>query len=123
MIGLLDANNFFVPCERVFYPDLLKRPVAVLSNNLDDHQAAVFSPNFSLYGVMSARMMNLIESLVPRMEVYSIDEAFIDFSSVAHVEEVTHHIRNRIWQSLGIQTSIGIAETKTLSKVVNHFGG
>src|SRR5689334_9546836 len=110
MIALLDANNFFVSCERVFRPDLMKKPVAVLSNNdgciisrsnevkllgvpmgvpyfkykeiLTDHNVAIFSSHFTLYGDMSGRMMTLIDSLVPRMEVYSIDEAFIDLSGM-----------------------------------------
>ena len=113
MIGLLDGNNFFASCERVFRPDLVGRPVAVLSNNdgciiarsaevkalgipmgatyfkikdiLLKNHVAVFSSNFSLYGDMSARMMTLIESHVPRLEVYSIDEAFIDFSGMGNI--------------------------------------
>jgi len=149
MIGLLDVNNFFASCERVFRPDLLLRPIAVLSNNdgciiarsnevkalgipmgapyyqvkkiLDAHHVAVFSSNFCLYGDMSCRMMNLLHSLVPKMEVYSIDEAFIDFSGVRDVEALSHHIRNQIWQILGIPTSLGVGETKTLAKVANHL--
>jgi DNA polymerase V len=149
MIGLLDANNFFVSCERVFRPDLLNRPVAVLSNNdgcfisrsnevkalgvpmgapyykikklLEHHNVAVFSSNFALYGDLSSRMMSLIEAIVPKMEVYSIDEAFIDFYGVKYIEALCHHIREHIWRSLGIPTSIGIAQTKTLSKVANHL--
>jgi DNA polymerase V len=149
MIGLLDANSFFASCERVFRPDLMKRPVAVLSNNdgniiarsnevkalgipmgapyykikklLIQHGVAVFSSNFALYGDISLRMMRLIESRVPQMEVYSIDEAFIDFSGIIEVESLARHIRDVIWQSIGIPTSIGIAKTKTLAKVANHF--
>lgn len=149
MIGLLDANNFFASCERVFRPDLIGHPVAVLSNNdgciiarsnevkalgipmgapyykvkniLTAHRVSVFSSNFSLYGDMSCRMMNLLHSLVPRVEVYSIDEAFIDFSGVRDIESLSHHIRNQVWQGLGIPTSIGIARTKTLAKVANHL--
>jgi DNA polymerase V len=149
MIGLLDANNFFVSCERAFRPDLGTRPVAVLSNNdgciiarsnevkalgipmgapyyqvkkiLDAHHVCLFSSNFSLYGDMSCRMMNLLHSHVPKMEVYSIDEAFIDFSGISDVETPSHHIRNQIWRGLGIPTSLGIAKTKTLAKVANHL--
>jgi len=66
-------------------------------------------------------MMTLIESFVPRIEVYSIDEAFIDFTGITHTESLAHHIRNQIWQSIGIPTSIGIAQIKTLAKVANHF--
>jgi len=149
MIGLLDANNFFASCERVFRPDLLLHPIAVLSNNdgciiarsnevkalgipmgapyyqvkkiLDAHHVAVFSSNFCLYGDMSCRIMNLLHALVPKMEVYSIDEAFIDFSGVADVEAFSHHIRNQIWRVLGIPTSLGVGKTKTLAKVANHL--
>lgn len=149
MIALLDANNFFVSCERVFRPDLTNKPVAVLSNNdgniiarsnevkalgipmgapyyqikkiLKYNNVTVFSSNFGLYGDLSSRMMSLIEGMVPRMEVYSIDETFIDFSGVADIEGLSHYIRACLWQSLGIPTSIGIAKTKTLSKVANHF--
>jgi DNA polymerase V len=149
MIGLLDANNFFVSCERVFRPDLMNKPVAVLSNNdgclisrsnevkaigvpmgapyfkykeiLTDHNVAIFSSHFTLYGDMSGRMMTLIESLVPRIEVYSIDEAFIDLLGIKDIEHLCNHIRNTIWRSLGIPTSIGIAKTKTLAKVANHY--
>jgi DNA polymerase V len=149
MIALLDANNFFVSCERVFRPDLMNKPVAVLSNNdgclisrsnevkalgvpmgapyfkykeiLKDHNVAIFSAHFTLYGDMSGRMMDLIDSLVPRIEVYSIDEAFIDLSGVRDIEALCNHIRNLIWRSLGIPTSIGIAKTKTLAKVANHY--
>jgi DNA polymerase V len=149
MIALLDANNFFVSCERVFRPDLMKRPVAVLSNNdgcfisrsnevkllgipmgapyfkykeiLDDHNVAIFSSHFTLYGDMSGRMMALIDSLVPRMEVYSIDEAFIDLSGIKDIEILCNHLRKTILRSLGIPTSIGIAKTKTLAKVANHY--
>lgn len=149
MIGLLDGNNFFASCERVFRPDLLGRPVAVLSNNdgciiarssevkalgipmgapyfkikdiLSKNQVTIFSSNFSLYGDMSARMMALIETCVPKMEVYSIDESFIDFSGITNLEEEAHRLRELIYQCLGLPTSIGIAQTKTLSKIANHF--
>ena len=149
MIALLDANNFFVSCERVFRPDLMNRPVAVLSNNdgclisrsneakalgvpmgapyfkykdvLTDHNVAIFSSHFTLYGDLSSRMMSLIESLVPKIEVYSIDEAFIDLSGIKNIEALCHHIRHTIWRSLGIPTSIGIAKTKTLAKVANYY--
>lgn len=149
MIALLDANNFFVSCERVFRPDLMNKPVAVLSNNdgcvisrsnevkalgipmgapyfkykeiLTDHNVAIFSSHFTLYGDMSGRMMNLIDSFVPRMEVYSIDEAFIDLSGVKDIETLCNRIKNTLWRSLGIPTSIGIANTKTLAKVANHY--
>lgn len=149
MIGLLDGNNFFVSCERIFRPDLMKRPVAVLSNNdgniiarshevkalgipmgapyyqikklLEQHRAVIFSSNFALYGDISSRMMQIIESLAPGIEVYSIDEAFIDFSGIKETENLARYIRERVWQILGVPTCIGIAKTKTLAKVANHF--
>jgi DNA polymerase V len=149
MIGLLDANNFFVSCERVFRPDLLKRPVAVLSNNdgnvvarsnevkamgvpmgapyhkikklLEVHNTAVFSSNFALYGDISSRMMMLVESLVPRVEIYSIDEVFIDFAGIKDPQALAHHLKAHIWQALGVPISVGIAKTKTLAKVANHM--
>ncbi|MGV8949400.1 MAG: Y-family DNA polymerase [Candidatus Paracaedibacter sp.] len=149
MIALLDANNFFVSCERVFRPDLMNKPVAVLSNNdgclisrsnevkalgvpmgapyfkykevLTDHNVAIFSSHFTLYGDMSGRMMTLIESLVPRLEVYSVDEAFIDLSGIKDIEKICTHIRKTILRSLGIPTSIGIGKTKTLAKVANYY--
>lgn len=151
MIALLDANNFFVSCERVFRPDLMKRPVIVLSNNdgciisrsnevkalgvpmgapyfkykevLNDHNVAIFSSHFTLYGDMSGRMMNLIDSLAPRMEIYSIDEAFIDLSGIKdrNIEILCNRIRSTLWRSLGIPASIGISKTKTLAKVANHY--
>lgn len=148
MIGLLDANNFFASCERVFRPDLALRPVAILSNNdgciiarsnevkaigipmgapyykvkkiLDAHKVAVFSSNFTLYGDMSCRMMNLLHSFVPRMEIYSVDEAFIDLSGISNIEAFSHHIRYQIRKALGIPTSLGIGKTKTLAKVANY---
>jgi DNA polymerase V len=149
MIGLLDANNFFVSCERVFRPDLLNKPVVVLSNNdgnvvarsnevkamgvpmgapyfkikklLEAHNTTVFSSNFALYGDISSRMMVLVESLVPKVEIYSIDEVFIDFAGIKDVLALAHHLRAYIWQALGVPTSLGIAKTKTLAKVANHL--
>jgi DNA polymerase V len=151
MIALLDANNFFVSCERVFRPDLMYKPVVVLSNNdgciisrsnevkalgvpmgapyfkykeiLTDHDVAVFSSHFTLYGDISGRMMTLIDSLVPRMEIYSIDEAFIDLSGFKDkdIETLCNCIRNTLWRSLSIPSSIGISKTKTLAKVANYY--
>ena len=149
MIGLLDANNFYASCERVFRPDLENRPVAVLSNNdgcviarsaevkalgiamgapyfkvrklLELNRAVVFSSNYTLYGDMSGRMMALLYSLVPKVEVYSIDEAFMDFAGIADLEALAQSVRLKIRKNLGIPTSIGISATKTLAKVANHL--
>jgi DNA polymerase V len=149
VIGLIDANNFYVSCERLFRPDLQAQPVVVLSNNdgcvisrsneikalgipmaaplfqvqelLDQHQASVFSSNFALYADLSARVMSILEEVAPRVEVYSIDEAFLDFSGIQDSSKTAQHIRDRIAACLGIPTCIGIAPTKTLAKVANHL--
>jgi DNA polymerase V len=147
MIGLLDANNFYASCERVFRPDLENRPLVVLSNNdgciiarsaevkalgipmgapyfkfkkiLEDNNVGVFSSNYTLYGDMSGRMMILLHTLVPKVEVYSIDEAFLDFSGIDDTEPMAQIIRQKISKNLGIPTSLGISTTKTLAKVAN----
>ena len=149
MIGLIDCNNFYVSCERIFRPDLQNKPVIVLSNNdgcaisrsnevkalgvsmgaplfqiqrlLEAHQTAIFSSNFALYGDISSRVMQLVESLAPKIEVYSIDEAFIDFSGLADISKTALHIRQQIATCIGIPTCIGVAPTKTLAKVANHI--
>lgn len=88
---------------------------------LEDYNVKVFSSNFTLYSDISSRMMTIIESLVPRIEIYSIDEAFMDFSGIKDIEKFATHIRHTLWHSLGMPTSIGIAKTKTLAKVANSF--
>ena len=148
LIGLLDCNNFYVSCERVFRPDLQYRPVVVLSNNdgciiarsneikalgipmgapyfkikslLEANNTAIFSSNFSLYGDLSARIMSILESLAPKIEVYSIDEAFIDFTGIQNPHSLATNIREQILQQVGIPTCVGISLTKTLSKVANR---
>lgn len=148
MFGLMDCNNFYASCERLFRPDLEYRPVVVLSNNdgcviarsnevkamgvpmgaplfqvqelLKQHQTAIFSSNFALYADISHRVMGLLETLVPHVEVYSIDEAFIDFTGISSVREVALHIRQKIKQDIGIPTCIGIGRTKLLAKIANH---
>ena len=149
LFGLIDGNNFFVSCERIFRPDLIDKPVVVLSNNdgcfisrsnevkalgipmgaplfkykwlIDHHKVEVFSSNFALYGDISNRLMGMVASLVSRLEIYSIDEAFIDFTDTPAVLKKAHHIRQQTLQCLGIPTCIGIAPTKTLAKVANHL--
>ncbi len=149
MIGLLDCNNFYVSCERVFRPDLINRPVAVLSNNdgciiarsdevkalgipmgipyfqvkslLERSNAAVFSSNFALYGDISARVMAVVEAIAPKVEVYSIDEVFIDFTGTTEIKPIAMCIRNAVFKELGIPTSVGISSTKTLTKVANRL--
>ena len=150
MFALIDCNNFYVSCERVFDPKLKHRPVVVLSNNdgciiarsneakalgikmgepafkikhiIEQNNITVFSTNFSLYGDFSDRVMSILTSLVSDIEIYSIDEAFVDFSIWEEKEyhEQAMYIRKIIKQRTGIPVSIGISTTKTLAKVANH---
>lgn len=141
--GLVDCNNFFVSCERLFRPDLQKKPVLVLSSNdgcvisrsnevkalgipmgiphfeikdsIKKNEITVFSSNFALYRDISARVMETLASLVDDIEVYSIDEAFFTVE-VEHAHTVGTAIRQRIGSWIGIPVSVGIAETKTLAK-------
>lgn len=145
MLALADCNNFYASCERVFQPSLHNKPVIVLSNNdgcviarsneakalgvkmgepvfklkelIKRKNISVFSSNFTLYGDMSKRVMSTIREEVKRMEVYSIDESFMDFSGEAEVEEKAIALRKKVLQHTGIPISIGIAPTKTLCKV------
>lgn len=149
MLALLDGNNFYVSCERVFRPSLCGRPVVVLSNNdgcaisrSDEAKALgvkmgqpyhefrrlegqagliILSANFALYGDMSDRMMSLAAGLGPGQEIYSIDECFIDLQGVrGDLAARAHAIRARILRWIGLPTCIGIAQTKTLAKLANH---
>lgn len=149
MLALLDGNNFYVSCERVFRPSLQGRPVVVLSNNdgcaisrsdeakalgikmaqpfhefrqLEDRAGLVsLSANFTLYGDMSDRMMTLAAGLGPGQEIYSIDECFIDLQGVRDPATRARAIRARIHRWIGIPTCIGIAPTKTLAKLANRI--
>ncbi len=150
MIALLDGNNFYASCERVFQPRLNGRPVVVLSNNdgcaiarsdeakalgikmgapffeiryLEDQAGLVaLSANFELYGDMSDRMMSLAAGLGHRQEIYSIDECFVDLEGIpGDLTLRARKIRARIHQWIGIPTCIGIAPTKTLAKLANHI--
>lgn len=145
----IDGNTFYASCERVFRPDLRRRPVVVLSNNdgcivtltkeakalglkrgipyfkakavLEGNDAAVFSSNYELYGDMSRRMMQTIASLVPAIEPYSIDECFAEVSGVPELTAVANNVRERVLQWVGIPTCAGIGPTKTIAKLANHF--
>jgi DNA polymerase V len=149
MFALLDCNNFYCSCERVFRPELNGKPVVVLSNNdgnviarsneakalgitmgapafeleelFQKHQVHVFSSNYELYGDMSARVMDALAELVPEVEVYSIDEAFLDLSHIptASLEGFCRGIKATVKQWTGIPVSIGVGPTKTLAKVAN----
>jgi DNA polymerase V len=147
-IALIDCNSFYASCERVFRPDLLRTPIVVLSNNdgcviarsadakpyvkmgapyfqikhdLKRWGIVPFSSNYALYGDMSERVMSVIESLVPALEVYSIDEAFADLTGIpGSLEQLGREIRAKILQNTGIPTGVGIATTKALAKLANH---
>lgn len=150
MYALVDGNNFYVSCERVFRPSLRGRPVVVLSNNdgcaiarsneakalgiamaepwhqvrsrLPDAGVVALSANFTLYGDMSNRMMSLAAGLGPAQEIYSIDECFVDMTGMrGDVTARSHRLRERILQWIGVPTCVGIAPTKTLAKLANHI--
>ena len=150
-IALIDCNSFYVSCERLFNPKIRKKPVVVLSNNdgciisrsneakalgikmgepyfkakdiIVKNNVQVFSSNYSLYGDISRRVMRTLKRFNSEIEVYSIDEAFLDLSNFSddEIESVGIEIRSIILQWTGIPTSIGIAKTKTLSKIANHI--
>lgn len=151
MFAIVDCNNFYASCERLFRPDLHQQPIIVLSNNdgcviarsneakalnikmgqpyfqikkwCQTHHVHVFSSNYTLYGDLSARVMRVIEEQWPDIEIYSIDEAFLDLSSlpVEQHESFCHQLREKIWRHVGIPTSIGIGATKTLAKAANFI--
>jgi DNA polymerase V len=148
LFGLMDCNNFYASCERLFRPELAARPVVVLSNNdgcviarsaeakalgipmgapayqwereFKTNGVAVFSSNYALYGDLSARVMSILADMAPAVEVYSIDEAFVDLSGVADPVGLSREMRARVLQWTGIPVSIGIARTKTLAKAAGR---
>ena len=149
LIALADCNNFYVSCERVFRPDLIGKPVVVLSNNdgcvvarskevkdlgikmgvplfqiqqlVNQHQIQLFSSHYSLYADMSARVMSILEEFAPRLEVYSIDEAFLDLTGVCHQDPIAygHRIKKAVVRATGIPICVGMGPTKTLAKLAN----
>jgi DNA polymerase V len=151
VFAVVDCNNFFVSCERVFQPHLNKRPVVVLSNNdgcaisrsneakalgikmgepffkfehlVKAHNVAVFSSNFPLYSDLSQRIMSILQEEVHSVEMYSIDEAFLDLSHIPneHRTQWMLDLKAKIYQWVGVPVSIGCAETKTLAKVAVHY--
>lgn len=148
VFALIDCNSFYASCERVFRPDLAKTPIVVLSNNdgcviarsydakpfvkmgapyfqikdmLRKEGIVAFSSNYALYGQISERVMSLIESMVPALEIYSIDEAFALLTGVpGSLDALGRTLRARILQCTGIPVGVGIARTKTLAKLANH---
>ena len=151
MFALADCNNFFASCERVFRPDLQGKPVIVLSNNdgcaiarsneakalgikmgdplfkirdiVERHHVAVFSGNMALYGDMSQRVRWVLEEYAPSIEVYSIDEAFLDLRGIANIDfdAYAKEISARCWKLTSIPVSVGIAPTKTLAKIASKL--
>lgn len=149
-VALVDCNNFYVSCERVFNPKLEGKPVVVLSNNdgcavarsnevkalgvkmgepwfkleqlAKQHGIIALSSNYSLYGDLSARVMSILATFSPKQEVYSIDECFLDLDGFApeSLAEYGQTIRKTIRRNVGIPVCVGIAETKTLAKLANH---
>ncbi len=150
MFALVDCNNFYASCERVFNPNLRDKPVVILSNNdgcvisrsdeakkfipmaapafkyaadFDRLGIHVFSSNYPLYGDMSERVMNILSQFTPDIEVYSIDEAFLGFEGFHNTDFTLYgkQIKQRIATWTGIPTCVGIASTKALSKVANKI--
>ena len=149
--ALVDCNNFYASCERAFNPKLNGKPIVVLSNNdgcivarsneakalgipmgsplfkmrdiIEKNSVNVFSSNYTLYGDMSRRVMEILGEFSPEMEIYSIDEAFLNFSrlAVGDLSEYAKEIRKKVIKWTGIPVSIGIAKTKTLSKAANKL--
>ena len=151
MFALADCNNFFASCERVFRPDLQGKPVIVLSSNdgcavarsneakalgikmgdpffkirhiVAKHNVAVFSGNMALYGDMSQRVRWVLEEFAPSIEVYSIDEAFLDLRGIKEIDfdRYAKKISQRCWKMTSIPVSVGIAPTKTLAKIASKL--
>ena len=150
-VALIDCNSFYVSCERLFNPKIQNVPVVVLSNNdgcvisrsneakklgirmgepyfkvkdlVKKNNVRIFSSNYALYGDLSRRVMKVLKGFTDKIEIYSIDEAFLDLSHIKNeqVEEYGKQIRERVLKWTGIPTSVGISNTKTLSKVANHI--
>ncbi len=149
--ALIDCNNFFASCERVFCPELQAKPVIVMSNNdgcviartsevkalgvpmgvpifkvrdiIKDNRVTLFSANFELYGDISQRIVRILREVTPLIEVYSIDESFMDMSQliVGNPHKWARDLKDRIWNEVGVPVSIGIASTKTLAKVASTY--
>ena len=151
MFALVDCNSFYASCERVFRPDLRTKPVVVLSNNdgcvvaltkeaknlgvkmcdpwfkiereFKQKGGVAFSSNYELYGDISSRIMSILEELAPKVEVYSIDEAFLDLTGISHcmnLEEFGRTCQKQIMQYTGMPVRVGIGPTKTLAKAASY---
>ena len=150
MYAILDCNNFYASCERVFNPSLQSKPIVILSNNdgcviarsneakqyvpmgavafkykevFKKHNIHIFSSNYALYGDMSNRVMNIAAYFTPNIEIYSIDEAFLKFNKFENCDFNAYglRIRNKVYKWTGLPVSIGFAHTKALSKIANKI--
>ncbi len=151
MFGLIDCNNFYASCQRVFEPHLIGKPVVILSNNdgcviarsneakalgipmgapafeykklFEDNNVHVYSSNYALYGDMSSRVMNILTTFSPEIEVYSIDEAFLKLKGFNYfdLEQYGKTIQRTVTKGTGIPISVGFAPTKALAKVANKI--
>ncbi len=152
MIAMVDCNSFYASCEQVFRPDLWGKPVVVLSNNdgciiaankeakllthipmfeavykikhiLREHKVTCFSSNYTLYGEMSQRVMHILGTFSPSVEVYSIDEAFLDMHGLSHINMRAYgfEMKERIYRYTGLPVGVGIAPTKVLAKLANRM--
>ena len=147
VFALMDCNNFYASCERLFRPELRDKPIVVLSNNdgcivarsneskalgipmgapyfknkafIKKNNVQVFSSNYSLYGDLSNRVMNVLQEIEPNVEIYSIDEAFISLPVSNDLTQNALRLKARVEQNVGIPISVGIAPTKTLAKIAN----
>ncbi|MEW5288928.1 MULTISPECIES: translesion error-prone DNA polymerase V subunit UmuC [Erwinia] len=151
MYALVDVNNFYASCETIFRPDLRGKPIVVVSNNdgciisrsaeakalgikmaapyfkikeaLRQHQVTVFSSNYALYADISHRVMLTLTEAAPAVEVYSIDEAFLDITGLSHCLSLTafgHQLRNQVLKNTGLTVGVGMAPTRTLAKLANY---
>jgi DNA polymerase V len=146
-LALVDCNNFYVSCERVFRPDLINTPMVVLSNNdgcvvsrsaeakalgikmgqpwfevkklAEEHGVLAMSSNYALYADLSNRVMNILADFSPHTEVYSIDECFVDLTGMANLTQLSYEIHQRVRKWTGIPVCVGIGPTKTLAKLAN----
>lgn len=149
MFALVDCNNFYASCQRVFEPHLIGKPIAILSNNdgcviarsneakalgipmgapafeykklFEENNVYVYSSNYALYGDMSSRVMNMLSTYTPEIEIYSIDEAFLKFKGfeLFNLESIGLDMQRKVTKGTGIPISVGFAPTKALAKVAN----
>lgn len=147
-LALVDCNNFYVSCERIFRPDLVRVPMVILSNNdgcvvsrsneakalgikmgqpwfeckalAEEHGILAMSSNYALYADMSNRVMTILSDFSPQCEVYSIDESFVDLTGIPKLREVSYAMRERVGMWTGMPVCVGIGPTKTLAKLANH---